>query len=142
LDWIAASSLEIIGARGHRCPPEFQFGPLCDVRNVLASHTQEKFQRIDSPGLLISWAESWPSRPGVRAATLLVTHPRWEPYAVKPLVRFRAGGDQRWSSLPRHLSRELSHFVTCLPPQPKMCAKWSTPRHSPMPPPPSFSMIR
>src|SRR6185437_10121572 len=35
---------------------------------------------------------------GVRVATLLVTHPRWEPYAGKPLVRFCAGGDQRWSS--------------------------------------------
>jgi hypothetical protein len=41
---------------------------------------------------------------GVRVATLLVTHPRWEPYAVMPLVRFCAGGDQRWSSLPRHLA--------------------------------------
>ena len=28
---------------------------------------------------------------GVRGATLLVTHPRWEPYAGKPLVRFCAG---------------------------------------------------
>src|SRR5580765_8949509 len=37
----------------------------------------------------------------VRVATLLVTHPRWEPYAGKPLVRFCAGGDQRWSSLPQ-----------------------------------------
>ena len=27
----------------------------------------------------------------------------WEPYAVMALVRFCAGGDQRWSSLPRHL---------------------------------------
>jgi hypothetical protein len=40
---------------------------------------------------------------GVRVATLLVTHPRWEPYAGKPLVRFCAGGDQRWSSLPQQL---------------------------------------
>jgi hypothetical protein len=40
----------------------------------------------------------------VRGATLLVTHPRWEPYAGKPLVRFCAGGDQRWSSLPRQLA--------------------------------------
>jgi hypothetical protein len=28
---------------------------------------------------------------GVRVAAFLVTHPRWEPYAVKPLVRFCAG---------------------------------------------------
>jgi hypothetical protein len=28
---------------------------------------------------------------GVRVATLLVIHPRWEPYAGKPLVRFCAG---------------------------------------------------
>ena len=40
---------------------------------------------------------------GVRGATLFVTHPRWEPYAGKPLVRICAGGDQRWSSLPQHL---------------------------------------
>jgi hypothetical protein len=32
---------------------------------------------------------------GVRGATLRVTHPRWEPYAVMPLVRFCAGGDQQ-----------------------------------------------
>jgi hypothetical protein len=31
-----------------------------------------------------------------------VTHPRWEPYAGKPLVRFCAGGGaQQWASLPR-----------------------------------------
>jgi hypothetical protein len=30
-----------------------------------------------------------------------VTHPRWEPYAGKPLVRFCAGGAQQWASLPR-----------------------------------------
>src|SRR5438445_7562433 len=29
------------------------------------------------------------------------SHPRWEPYAVMPLVRICAGGGQRWSSLPR-----------------------------------------
>jgi hypothetical protein len=40
---------------------------------------------------------------GVRGATLLVIHLRREPYAGKPLVRFCAGGDQRWSSLPQHL---------------------------------------
>jgi hypothetical protein len=40
---------------------------------------------------------------GLRVAVLLVIHPRWEPYAVKPLVRFCAGGDQRWSSLPQQL---------------------------------------
>jgi hypothetical protein len=45
---------------------------------------------------------------GVRGATLLVTHPRWEPYAGKPLVRICAGGDQRWSSLPRQLPRIFS----------------------------------
>ena len=28
---------------------------------------------------------------GVRGATLRVTHPRWEPYAVMPLVRFLRG---------------------------------------------------
>ncbi len=28
---------------------------------------------------------------GVRGATLFVTHPKWEPYAGKPLVRFCAG---------------------------------------------------
>src|SRR6202162_3636150 len=44
---------------------------------------------------------------GVRGATLFVTHPRWEPYAGKPLVRFCAGGDQRWSSLPQHLADYL-----------------------------------
>src|ERR1700683_4026835 len=41
---------------------------------------------------------------GGRGGTLLFIHPRWEPYAGKPLVRFCAGGDQRWSSLPQHLS--------------------------------------
>src|SRR5712675_230765 len=30
-----------------------------------------------------------------------VTHPRWEPYAGKPHVRFCAGGAQQWASLPR-----------------------------------------
>jgi RNA-directed DNA polymerase len=44
---------------------------------------------------------------GVRVAAFLANHPRWEPYAVMPLVRFCAGGDQRWSSLPRHLTRSL-----------------------------------
>src|SRR6476661_8274382 len=44
---------------------------------------------------------------GVRVATPLVTHPRWEPYAGKPLVRFCAGGDQRWSSLPQHLTAAI-----------------------------------
>ncbi|HSY66658.1 MAG TPA: hypothetical protein VK829_18855, partial [Terriglobales bacterium] len=44
---------------------------------------------------------------GVRGATLFVTHPRWEPYAGKPLVRFCAGGDQRWSSLPQQLTGSL-----------------------------------
>jgi len=47
---------------------------------------------------------------GVRGATLLVTHPRWEPYAGKPLVRFCAGGDQRWSSLPHQLSTETARY--------------------------------
>src|SRR5712664_259764 len=44
-------------------------------------------------------------RQGYRWAGLLSfeKHPRWEPYAVMPLVRFCAGGDQRWSSLPRPL---------------------------------------
>src|SRR5260370_30768375 len=32
---------------------------------------------------------------GVRGAGLLANPPRWEPYAVMPLVRFCAGGDQR-----------------------------------------------
>ena len=45
---------------------------------------------------------------GVRVATLLVTHPRSEPYAVMPLVRCCAGGDQRWSSLPRPHVNELA----------------------------------
>jgi hypothetical protein len=46
---------------------------------------------------------------GVRGATLLVTHPRWEPYAGKPLVRFCAGGDQRWSSLPQRVCACSAH---------------------------------
>src|SRR5271155_2155833 len=50
---------------------------------------------------------------GVRGATLLVTHPRWEPYAGKPLVRFCAGGDQRWSSLPHHLGHYLRFADHC-----------------------------
>ena len=33
--------------------------------------------------------------------TFAVTHPRWEPYAGKPLVRICAGGAQQWASLPR-----------------------------------------
>jgi hypothetical protein len=41
---------------------------------------------------------------GVRGATLRVIYPRREPYAGKPLVRFCAGGDQQWSSLPRQLT--------------------------------------
>ena len=40
-------------------------------------------------------------------STLRVIYPRREPYAGKPLVRFCAGGDQRWSSLPQHLARLL-----------------------------------
>jgi hypothetical protein len=32
---------------------------------------------------------------GVREAAPLATHPRWEPYAVMPLVRICAGGDQQ-----------------------------------------------
>jgi hypothetical protein len=32
---------------------------------------------------------------GVRVAASLANPPRWEPYAVVPLVRFCAGGDQR-----------------------------------------------
>ena len=32
---------------------------------------------------------------GVRVAASLANPPRWEPYAVKPLVRFCAGGDQQ-----------------------------------------------
>ena len=32
---------------------------------------------------------------GVRVAATLANPPRWEPYAVMPLVRFCAGGDQR-----------------------------------------------
>src|SRR5271170_4203217 len=40
---------------------------------------------------------------GVRVAASLAHPPRWEPYAVVPPVRFCAGGDQRWSSLPRPL---------------------------------------
>ena len=35
---------------------------------------------------------------GVRVATLLVTHPRWEPYAGKPLVRFWCSEDSCHSS--------------------------------------------
>src|ERR1039458_5748857 len=42
---------------------------------------------------------------GVRVAALLANHPRWEPYAVMPLVRFCAGGDQRWSSLPGQVNK-------------------------------------
>jgi hypothetical protein len=38
---------------------------------------------------------------GVRVAAPLANPPRWEPYAVVPFVRLCAGGDQRWSSLPR-----------------------------------------
>jgi hypothetical protein len=48
---------------------------------------------------------------GVRVATPLVIHPRWEPYAGKPLVRFRAGGDQRWSSLPQHTRSENDNRI-------------------------------
>jgi hypothetical protein len=54
---------------------------------------------------------------GVRGATLLVIHPRWEPYAGKPLVRFCAGGDQRWSSLPQHLRNRSHQFLHRIPPQ-------------------------
>ena len=32
---------------------------------------------------------------GVRVAAFLANPPRWEPYAVMPLVRFCAGGDQQ-----------------------------------------------
>src|SRR6267143_407613 len=32
---------------------------------------------------------------GVRVAAPLANPPRWEPYAVMPLVRFCAGGDQQ-----------------------------------------------
>jgi RNA-directed DNA polymerase len=32
---------------------------------------------------------------GVRVVAPLANPPRWEPYAVMPLVRFCAGGDQR-----------------------------------------------
>jgi len=35
------------------------------------------------------------------SACITVTHPRWEPYAGKPHVRFCAGGAQQWASLPR-----------------------------------------
>ena len=35
---------------------------------------------------------------GVRVATPLVTHPRWEPYAGKPLVRFWCSEDSCHSS--------------------------------------------
>src|ERR1700691_1551634 len=37
---------------------------------------------------------------GVRAATLLVIHPRWEPYAGKTRGRVRAGGDGAWGGPP------------------------------------------
>src|SRR6476619_8576627 len=56
---------------------------------------------------------------GVRVATLLVTHPRWEPYAGKPLVRFCAGGDQRWSSLPQPLGWHLSIYIVEQPDVPR-----------------------
>src|SRR6266852_8065495 len=36
-----------------------------------------------------------------------VKHPRWEPYAGKPLVRICAGGAQQWASLPRSGDRHL-----------------------------------
>ena len=36
-----------------------------------------------------------------RTPTSLANPPRWGPYAVMPLVRFCAGGDQQCSSLPR-----------------------------------------
>jgi hypothetical protein len=49
---------------------------------------------------------------GVRGATLRFTDPRLEPYAGKPLERFCAGGDQRCSSLPQHLARRQSLFVS------------------------------
>src|SRR5580693_7945428 len=50
---------------------------------------------------------------GVREAATLANPPRWEPYAVVPLVRLCAGGDQRWSSLPRHLIRIGSRRRVC-----------------------------
>jgi RNA-directed DNA polymerase len=40
---------------------------------------------------------------------LAVTHPRWEPYAGKPHVRFCAGGAQQWASLPLRVIAAL-HF--------------------------------
>jgi hypothetical protein len=53
---------------------------------------------------------------GVRGATLRVIYPRREPYAGKPLVRFCAGGDQQWSSLPRHFVRQPHIFDVELSP--------------------------
>jgi len=38
------------------------------------------------------------------------SYPREEPYAVAPLVRIRAGGGQRWPSLPRH-GRQKRHLA-------------------------------
>jgi hypothetical protein len=40
-----------------------------------------------------------------------VTHPRWEPYAGKPHVRFCAGGAMKIASLPLLKRRE---FITLL----------------------------
>src|SRR5882672_10269346 len=46
--------------------------------------------------------------PSVRFA---VTHPRWEPYAGKPHVRFCAGGARQLASLPLR-RREFITFVS------------------------------
>jgi hypothetical protein len=46
-------------------------------------------------------------------------HPRWEPYAGKPHVRFCAGGAQKWASLPRSSQELLAMTIaTATPPAP------------------------
>ena len=45
----------------------------------------------------------------VASTTFAVTHPRWEPDAGKPHVRFCAGGARQLASLPRLKRRNCQH---------------------------------
>ena len=56
-----------------------------------------------------------------------VTHPRWEPYAGKPHVRFCAGGAMKIASLPL---RRRPHSSPCSAARPWPLAAWAQPSAS------------
>ncbi len=79
------------------------------IHRPLAAHAAASQPRgSDDVARMTQLVDDWLPRPIIPhpwpSERFAVTHPRWEPYSGKPLVRFCRGGAMKRASLPRPIS--------------------------------------